>query len=76
LKRVPNSGPRFSQSTEISYIYEMHLKSIKACCALAFATSLAIRSEISEEQCLNRIPTWLEAEYFFSDLEVTTQVPR
>jgi len=54
----------------------MYLKSIKACCALAFVTILAIHSEISEEQCLNRIPTWLEVEYFSSDMEVTTQVPR
>jgi len=33
----------------------MYLKGIKACCALAFATVLAIPSEISEEQCLKRI---------------------
>ena len=32
------------------------LKGIKACCAQAFATALAISSEISEEQCLKRIP--------------------
>jgi len=31
------------------------LKGMKACCAQAFATVLAIRSEISEEQCLKRI---------------------
>ena len=29
---------------------------MKACCTLAFATVLAICSEISEEQCLKRIP--------------------
>ena len=29
---------------------------MKACCAQAFATVLAISSEISEEQCLERIP--------------------
>jgi len=34
----------------------MYLKGIKACCALAFATVLAIRSDISEEQCLKHIP--------------------
>jgi len=34
----------------------MDLKGIKACCAQAFATVLAIPSEISEEQCLKRIP--------------------
>jgi len=34
----------------------MYLKGIKACCAQAFATVLAIPSEISEEQCVKRIP--------------------
>jgi len=34
----------------------MYLKGIKACCALEFATVWAIRSEISEEQRLKRIP--------------------
>jgi len=34
----------------------MYLKDIKACCAQAFATVLAIPSEIGEEQCLKRIP--------------------
>jgi len=34
----------------------MYLKGGKACCAQAFATVLAIRSEISEEQSLKRIP--------------------
>jgi len=29
----------------------MYLKGMKACCAQAFATVLAIRSEISEEHC-------------------------
>jgi len=29
LKGVPNSGPRFSQAIEISYIYKMYLKGIK-----------------------------------------------
>ena len=75
MKRVPKSGPSFSQAIQISYIYKMYLKGIKACCAQPFATVLAIRSEISEEQCLKRIPTWLEAERFFLDLEVTTHVP-
>jgi len=32
---------------------------------------LAIRSEISEEQCLKRIPTWLEVEQFFLQTCVT-----
>ena len=52
----PKQWPRFSQATQISYIYKMYLKGIKACCAQAFATVLAIPSEISEEQCLKRIP--------------------
>jgi len=34
----------------------MNLKGIKACCAQAFATVLAIPSKIIEEQCLKRIP--------------------
>jgi len=54
----------------------MYSKGIKACCAQAFAAVLVIRSEISEEQCLKRIPTWLEAEQFFLELDVTTHVPR
>jgi len=33
----------------------MYLKGIKACCAQAFVTVLAIRSEISEENCVKRI---------------------
>ena len=33
----------------------MYLKGIKACCAQAFDTVLAIPSEISEEQCLKCI---------------------
>jgi len=73
LKRVPNSRPHFSQATQISYIYKMYLKGIKACCAQAFATVLAIRSEISEEQRLKRIS---DLERFFSDLEVTNHAPR
>jgi len=58
LKRVPNSGPQFSQATHITYIYKLYVKGIKACCALAllFATVLAVRSEISKEHCLKRIP--------------------
>ena len=52
----PKQWPRFSQATQISYTYKMYLKGIKACCAQAFATVLAIPSEISEEQCLKRIP--------------------
>jgi len=34
----------------------MYLKDINACCAQVFATVLDIYSEISEEQCLKRIP--------------------
>jgi len=34
----------------------MYLKGIKACCVQAFATVLSITSEVSEEQCLQRIP--------------------
>jgi len=37
-------------------MYKMYLKGIKACCTQAFATVLAIPSEISEKQCLKRIP--------------------
>jgi len=33
----------------------MYVKGIKAGCAQAFATVLAIPSEIAEEQCLKRI---------------------
>jgi len=77
LKRVPNNEPRFSQATQISYIYKLYLKGINACCAQAFTTVLAIPSEISEEQnsVCNAFPTWLETERFFLDLEVTTHVP-
>jgi len=34
----------------------MYLKGVKACCAQAFATGLANLSDISQEQCLKRIP--------------------
>ena len=34
----------------------MYVKGIKAGCAQAFATVLAIPSETSKEQCLKRIP--------------------
>jgi len=51
-----NSGPRFSEVTQMSYIYKMYLKYMKACCAQAFVTVLASPSEISEEQCLKRFP--------------------
>jgi len=55
---LPKQSPSFftSYTYSISYIYKMYFKDIKACCALAFATALAIRSGISEEQCLKRIP--------------------
>jgi len=50
---------------------------MKPCCAQAFATVLAIPSEISEEQCLKRIPDVVrQVERFFLDLELTTHVPR
>ena len=39
----------------------MCLKGIKACCAQAFATVLAIPSKINEEQCLKRIPDLLRS---------------
>ena len=51
----------------------MYFKGIRACCLPEFATVLAIRSEISEEQCLKRIPD-LVRRRFFLDLEVTTHV--
>ena len=54
----------------------MYLKGIKACCPQAFATVLAILSEISEEQCLKRIPDLIRTEPFFLDLEVITHVLR
>jgi len=56
LKRVPNSGPRVSKATQILHICKMYLKGMKACCAQAFATVLTLPSEISEEQCVKRIP--------------------
>jgi len=52
------------------------MKGIKACCAQAFATALAIPSEINEEQCLKHIPNLVRNRRFFLDLEVTTHVPR
>ena len=55
VKRFPNSGPHFSQATHIWYICKMYVRGIKACCALVFATVLAICSEISEEQGLKCI---------------------
>ena len=50
----------------------MYFKGIRACCLPEFATVLAIRSEISEEQCLKRIPDLVRRR--FLDLEVTTHV--
>jgi len=38
----------------------MDLKGIKACCAQAFATVLAIPGKVSEEQCLKHIPDSLK----------------
>jgi len=58
-------------------IFLGHLvKGIKACCAQAFATVLAIPSEISEEQCLKRIPELVRNRTVLLDMEVTTHVPR
>jgi len=54
----------------------MYLKGLKVCGAQTFTTVLAIPSDISEEQCLKRIPTCLETERFFLDLQVTTHFPR
>ena len=51
----PKQWASFFTSYKISYIYKMYVKGIKACCALAFATVLVIRSEISAEQCMKRI---------------------
>jgi len=47
LKLVPKIGTRFPKATQVSYIYEMYLNGIKSCYAQAFATLLAIPSEIS-----------------------------
>jgi len=44
----------FTRYTYLAYL-QLYLKDIKVCCALAFVTVLAIRGEISEEQCLKRI---------------------
>jgi len=30
LKRIPNSGPRFSQAAQISHIYKMYFKRYKS----------------------------------------------
>jgi len=79
LKRVPNSGPQFSQATHISCIYKLYLKGIKARCALVFVTVLAIGCEISEEQCLKRIPYLLGSRTALLRLKSdnsTTHVPR
>ena len=60
-----------------SYTYKMYLKGIKACCTLAFATVLAIRSKISEEQCLKRNSDLVRSRtVLLIRLEVTTHVPR
>jgi len=53
----------------------MYFKGIKACCAQAFATVLAIPSEVSQEQCLKRIPDLVRNRTLFKDLEVTTARP-
>jgi len=50
----PNQWASFFTSfTDLVYLQN---EGIKQCCAQAFATVLAIRSEIIEEQCLKRIP--------------------
>ena len=54
------TGPKewasfFTSCTDLVYLQNV-FKSYKACCAQAFATVLAIPSEISEEHCLQRIP--------------------
>ena len=54
-------GGTMRQATHIFYIYKSYVKGIKACCALVFATILAFRSEISEEQCLKRIPNLIRS---------------
>ena len=55
------TGPKqwasfFTSYREFVYLQNVFKRYKKACCAQAFATVLAIRSEISEEQCLKRIP--------------------
>jgi len=45
----------FTSYTDLVYLQNV-FKRCKACCTQAFATVLAIPSEIGEEQCLKRIP--------------------
>jgi len=46
----------------------------KACCALLFDAGLDIRTS-EKKQCLQRIRTCLEVEWFFLHKEMTTQFP-
>jgi len=45
----------FTSYTDLVYLQNV-FKRYETCCALAFATVLANRSKISEEQCLKHIP--------------------
>jgi len=54
----------------------MYLKGIKACCAQVFATVLAVPSEISEEQCLKRIPDLVRNRTVLLRLGSYNYVPR
>jgi len=60
IQKTFETGPKewvsfFTSCTYLVYL-KMYLKDINACCAQVFATVLDIYSEISEEQCLKRIP--------------------
>ena len=60
IQKMFQTGYKQWASFFTSYTYLVYpqnvFKSYKACWAQAFATVLAIRSEIYEEQCLKRIP--------------------
>jgi len=60
IPKTFQTGPKQWASFFTSYTYLEYLQNVfkrcKACCAQAFATVLAIRSDISEEQCLKRNP--------------------
>jgi len=77
LKRVPNSGPRFSQATQISYIYKNLFKRYKSMlrASVCHCFWLSITKSV-KNSVWNAFSTWLETERLFLDLEVTTQVPR
>jgi len=69
-------GLVFTSYTDLVYLQNV-FERYETCCTLAFATILANRSAISEEQCLQRIPDLdRQVERFLLDLEVTTHVLR